>query len=197
MKPILILLPTLNRTPCAVAAIESMMVNGTGLFDVLTLSGVGGSTLILNQVPKEMLAAYQVVGLFADDVRMRTPEWDKLVLSKLEGKSGMVWGRDGIQNERLPTHPFVTSDIFVKLGFIQPPTIHHYYGDQFLRDLLCPIGRGEFIESLFTEHLRPENGKAEDDATYRGNLEYWAQDGALYAQFCAEQMGPCRWKIGA
>lgn len=183
-RPILVLLPTLNRTASLCAAFESLMLNSTGLADVLVIAGeFDGTVAALNSVPRELLSGYDIIGLFGDDVRMRTPGWDSMVSSSLNGKCGLVYGRDGHQDQRLCTHPFVSTSIFRVLGFIHPPELHHFYGDNFLMELLGPIGKAQFLADLFTEHLHPDTGKSVADETFRKSQRWWDADSVAWREY--------------
>jgi hypothetical protein len=193
--PILILLPTLHRPAAVGAALESLLATGTGLSDVLILEGEGGIVAVVNSVPRELLAQYQIVGFFGDDVRMRTHAWDALVLSKLSGKTGLVYGRDGHQDKRLATHPFVTSNVFLALGFVFPSQLHHFSGDNFLMQLLSPLGKVEYVETLFTEHLHPHAGKAAMDKTYEQSQTWWTRDQEAWKLYSREMLALDRERV--
>lgn len=194
-RPILILLPSLGRNDSQIESIKSLNDNGTGLFDLIVLGGIGGAASALNRVPMELIDQYQIIGLFADDVRMRTPNWDQRVCDRLCDKGGMVYGRDGLQDERLGTHPFVAANVFTSLGFIQPRCLIHFYTDTFLRDLLSPLGKSQYDSGLFTEHLHPETGKSLDDATYQMARSHWEHDTSAYGHYRAHYMEEDRKKI--
>jgi hypothetical protein len=182
-SPILVLLPSLNRPNQLSDAIAALVKEGTGLADILVIGGEGGVISAFNSVPHELLSGYKIVGMFGDDVRMKTPRWDALVLSKLAGKTGLIYGRDGHQDSVLCTHPFVSTGIFHALGFISPPELHHFCGDNFLMELLQPIGKVEYVPELFTDHLHPNAGKSPDDSTYRKAREWWDRDLATWKQY--------------
>ena len=183
MKPILILLPTLNRPSQLCDAIASFVRWGTGLADILTLGGQGGITFVLNAVPQELIMEYEIIGVMGDDIRMQTRDWDKLVYERLHGRLGLVHGRDGIQNDKLPTHPFISSRIISALGFIQPSGLHHFYGDNFYQELLTPLGLIQYVPELFTEHLHFTVGKSPDDPTYQDGYKSWAHDTAAWSVY--------------
>ena len=196
MKDILVILPSLNRPTALVAALDSLIRCGTGLADILILGGnTGGGIATMNGVPKELIGQYKVIGLFGDDGRMRTPKWDELVMAKLNGKVGLIYGRDGIQDRNLCTHPFFSSEIPLRLGFLQPPCCHHYYGDNFFMDLLRPLGKVQYVPELFTEHLHPSQGKGPDDATYSNAAQWNQHDSIAYPKYRDGEMNEDRKKL--
>jgi hypothetical protein len=195
-NPILILLPSLNRPNQLSDAIASLVKESTGLADILVIGGEGGVISAFNSVPHELLSRYKIVGMFGDDVRMKTPKWDVLVLSKLgPGKTGLIYGRDGHQDSVLCTHPFVSTGIFHALGFIYPPELHHFCGDNFLMELLKPIGKVEYVPELFTDHLHPDAGKSPLDDTYRKSGEWWLRDLAVWREYREKRLADDRQRV--
>ena len=180
MKPILMLMPSLNRQKSLAEAIESLITNGTGLHDILTLGIGGGSTAALNSVPMELIAQYQIIGLFNDDTRMRTKGWDVCVLDHLTRSPGLIYGRDGIQDEQLCTHPFISSKAIQAVGFVQPPQLYHYYGDNFWGSLFLSLGAMRYCPELFTEHFNALARGLEQDKTTKVENMHWETDSAAW-----------------
>lgn len=187
-RPILMLVPSLNRPEAVSEALHSLTSTGTGLSDYLILGGEGGVTQTFNAVPSELLRCYEILGLWGDDVRMQTKGWDKLVLEKLTGRVALVYGRDGIQDQRLCTHPFFASKIALVLGFIQPPALRHFYGDNFYMELMTAVGAIEFLPELFTEHQHCQTGKSPADETYHKANAFFQQDTEAWAKYRQENL---------
>jgi hypothetical protein len=165
-SPILILLPSLNRNAALLECLDCLLKTSSGLADVLTIGGNGGSVKALNGVPASLLCQYEIIGLMGDDIRVRTNHWDRLVFDRLHDKTGLIYGRDGIQDQRLCTHPFFSSEIVLATGYIHPPELHHFFGDNFFMDLLTPLGLIQFVPELFTEHLHCQTGRSPIDQTH-------------------------------
>ena len=73
--------------------------------------------MIFSAFPNE-----EYYAMVADDLLPETPFWDvALKESCLPDK--IAWGNDGIQNEKLPTHPFIGGDLVRKMGWWSPPHI--------------------------------------------------------------------------
>jgi hypothetical protein len=195
VKPILVLLPSLDRPVALAESVGCLAVNGTGKFDLLTLGGGGGATKALNSVPMELIRQYEVIGLYNDDTRMRTAGWDELVLERLEGRRGLVYGMDGIQNERLCTHPFISARIVEAVGFIQPACLYHYYGDNFWMELLGPLGAVEYCAALFTEHRHAGVLGRAPDGTARLEMAHWDADSAAWREFLEKDMPAVRERV--
>lgn len=188
MKPILMLMPSLNRAKSLSEAIQSLLTTGTGLHDIITIGGGGGSTTALNSVPMELIAQYQIIGLFNDDARMRTQGWDAALLDRMSHRPGLVYGRDGIQNEKLCTHPFISSKIIQCVGFVQPPQLYHYYGDNFWGSLLQPLGAVRYCPDIFTEHLNAMALGLEQDKTTQVEIMHWDSDSAAWQLFSKNEL---------
>lgn len=188
LRPILVLVPSVGRAKSLGECLLSLSSAGTGLADILSLGGGNTAIEALNAVPREVLALYEIIGIVCDDVRVRTPAWDRLVFDRLHGKTGMVWGSDGIQNEKIPTHPFFSSAIPLTLGYVMPPELHCFYGDNFFMDLLKPLGLAEYMPQLVTEHLHYSVGKSLMDDTYRRSDRHWPADTTAYAVYKATRL---------
>lgn len=111
-----------------------------------------------------------IVHLAADDLVYRTGGWDEAVRGSFLGvadRTALVYGRDGNQDERLATHPFLSRRWIDALGYAVPTQFPGVGGDVWLHDLARRIGRSVYLPSVFIEHLHWSFGKAEKDATYR------------------------------
>lgn len=188
--PILIVIPTLKRPQAVALCIESFTTHGSGLADYFAVERRSelGMQAALNSVPMALLAQYEVVGIINDDVRMRTAGWDELVYSKLRGKTGLVYGRDGIQDDRLATQPFFSAHVATDIGLLAPPAPFRNLNDIFWGAIFNALNRVEYVPALFTEHLHHSAGKAAYDETYRRNDEAFAADNARWPEFAAKEL---------
>lgn len=189
--PILILIPTRNRPGAAAECIASFSSTGKlGLADYFAVERRTelGMQAALNSVPMELVAQYEIVGIINDDVRMRTAGWDDLVYQKLHGKTGLVYGRDGIQNDRLATQPFFSAHVATDIGLLAPPKPFRNLNDIFWGSIFNALNRVEYVPEIYTEHLHHCVGKAAYDDTYRSNDEAFASDNARWPEFAATQI---------
>lgn len=120
-----------------------------------------------------------------DDIRFRTPGWDRAVTAAFPpDRIALVHGRDGIHDDRLGTHSFVHRAWVDAVGYFVPPLFSSDFNDTWLNDVADRIGRRIYLPDLLTEHLHPSVGKAEWDLTHRERLERHALDDVegIYAE---------------
>jgi len=107
------------------------------------------------------------VAFMGDDHLPRTPGWAARYLEALhELGTGIVYGDDGIQGERLPTQWAMTADIVRALGRMVPAPVEHLYCDNAIRDLGQAAGCLRYLPDVLIEHMHPVAGKAPMDAGY-------------------------------
>lgn len=107
------------------------------------------------------------LGFMGDDHLPRTVGWDeKFVSELLKLGSGFVYGNDGIQFERIPTHVVMTSDIPLTLDYMTYPALWHLYADNFWLDVGKKIGKISYLHDVHIEHMHPAANKAIHDKGY-------------------------------
>lgn len=180
---ILVILPSLNRHTALKQSMACLYDLAEGYFDLLILDGKCDLLEKVNSMSVELIKKYEIIGLMADDCFMRTPGWDNMIRTQLSGKVGMVYGRDGIQDEKIPTHPFWSSNITKALGFVFPPKLMHYYGDNFFYELAEGAGCRFYVPELFTEHLHWSTRQSTRDDTYIVAEQWYAKDGDEWAKY--------------
>lgn len=124
-------------------------------------------------VPKLDLAAatwadrHFAVAFMGDDHLPRTPGWAAHYVQALrELGTGIVYGDDGIQGERLPTQWAMTADIVRTLVRMVPAPVEHLYCDNAIRDLGQAADCLRYLPDVLIEHMHPVAGKAPMDAGY-------------------------------
>lgn len=121
----------------------------------------------LNRFAVTSAQLYKHIGFMGDDHRPRTTMWDGLMAAQLRKMgTGIVYGNDLFQGEKLPTEVAMTSDIIRALGYMVPPTLQHLYADNFWLTLGDNLGRIEYMDHVIIEHLHPHAGKGKSDAQY-------------------------------
>jgi len=126
-----------------------------------------------------------------DDHRPRTKGWDTLMLGALrELGTGIVYGNDLLQGERLPTAPAMTADIVQALGYMAPPDLRHMYCDDFWRDVGNGAGCLRYLREVVIEHMHPVAGKSEwTEGHLRVNTpESFAADGTTYEAYTSTRL---------
>lgn len=107
------------------------------------------------------------LGFAGDDHLPRTPGWARAYLDALRDLgTGIVYGDDGIQGQRLPTQWAMTADIVRALGRMVPAPVEHLYCDNAVKDLGQQAGCLRYLPDVLIEHMHPVVGKAPMDAGY-------------------------------
>jgi hypothetical protein len=108
------------------------------------------------------------LGFMGDDHYPRTNCWDEIMVEELQlMQSGLVYGNDKLQEDKIPTQIAMTSDIPLALGFMTLPRLKHLYADNFWLDLGQALGRIKYLPDVVIEHLHPAAGKAQHDSGYQ------------------------------
>jgi hypothetical protein len=116
----------------------------------------------------------------ADDIVFRTPNWDSLVIDKFKNIPdgiAFVFGNDGskVHDGKYGTHGFMTRKWVDTLGYVCPPHFSGDYSDTWINDVAKMVGR-HFHINIMTEHLHPDFGKTELDATYKEKYQRMKDD---------------------
>lgn len=140
----------------------------------------------------QKLAQYDVYQHSCDETVYRTSGWDTAVLEAFEqwpDGIGLVYGRDGIHDENLATHGFITRAWVEAVGYFVPPYFSSDYNDLWLHEVAGAIGRRRFLPDVFTEHMHPAVGKGPLDQTHQDRLARHGQDGvdALWLRLAPER----------
>lgn len=161
--------------------------------------GIGGRRMVADfPAPSNMVTTLNHAALAAagspnfalafmgDDHRPRTVGWDSMYLDTLrELGTGLVYGDDLIQGERVPTQVAMTSDIVWALGYMAPPQLVHLFVDNFWLSLGRLAGCIRYRSDVVIEHMHPVAGKAGwDEGHKRVNTpEYYARDEATWRAY--------------
>lgn len=111
--------------------------------------------------------------LAADDLRFRTPRWDRIVAAaaaELSDGIGVLYGRDGHADRRMATHPFVTRRWVDIVGRFTAPYFCADYVDLWLHDVAVRVDRLVFLSDVLVEHMHPSFGKGVWDETHTDRL---------------------------
>lgn len=126
------------------------------------------------------------VGFAGDDHLPRTAGWARRYLEVLrELGTGIVYGDDRIQGEKLPTQWTMTADIVRTLGRMVPAPVEHLYCDNAVLALGRAAGCIRYLPDVVVEHMHPVARKAALDDGYRrvNSRDQYRRDGEAYRQW--------------
>lgn len=122
----------------------------------------------LNRVARMHADAVFAMGFAGDDHVPRTYGWAKRYVEELRALgTGIVYGNDGVQGQRLPTQWAMTSDIVRMLGCMVPSSVEHLYCDDVIRELGDGADCLRYLPDVLIEHMHPFFDKAPMDEGYR------------------------------
>lgn len=142
----------------------------------------------LNAIAPPLAERWPYIGFMGDDHLPQTWLWAETICRVLaEMGTGIVYGDDRLQGERLPTAVFMTSDIIRTLGYMVPPELVHMYADNAWMEWGAAMGRLRYLPDVVIEHLHPGNGKAPMDAGYQTSAQFMGPDGEAFGRYMAQQ----------
>jgi hypothetical protein len=145
----------------------------------------------LNHAAAAHADSHHAVGFFGDDHLPRTKGWAKRYLDELRALgTGIVYGDDLLQGEKIPTQWAMTSDIVRALGRMVPAPVEHLCSDSSIYDLGHAAGCIRYLPDVVIEHMHPAAGKAPEDDGYRrvNSPEQAARDTREYRHWRATQL---------
>ncbi|TMS00170.1 hypothetical protein [Nonomuraea basaltis] len=144
----------------------------------------------LNKVATERAPHHKAIAFMGDDHRPRTIGWDTQLLAELNRLgTGIVYGNDLLQGEKMATAVAITSDIVAALGYMAPPSMVHLCLDLVWVEWGRSIARLTYLPGTVIEHMHPAAGKAANDAGYEeANSPH--QTAADHAAYHAYRNGP-------
>jgi hypothetical protein len=184
---ILIVLPSRGRPWQLMESIASIQRTSTGLCDILVCVDHDDPMAGWLQLPRVMcthgprktfcewvnygvqafLHDYWVFAWGADDVRFTTPGWDELVMQHMPNVDDMIYGPDGIQDEKLPTHPFIGCAYPRSLGYLIYPKLKHYFADNWVNQLGWITRKLKYVPELKVDHLHHCRAHGRTDLVYQ------------------------------
>lgn len=133
-------------------------------------------------------AGWDMVGFMGDDHLPRTENWFGILIQAQRWYgSGIFYGRDGLQDIRLPTWWAMSSDVIRELGSMVPSAVDHLYCDNTVEALGRAARALFFLPSLLIEHMHPAADKAEWDEGYKrvNRPEQYEQDRLAFLRWLA------------
>jgi hypothetical protein len=214
MTDLVVIVPSRARPDAAAALIETFQQTCTADTGLLFAVDDNDPTLeeyqaaadrdwvdvvVVGGDPKNMVHALNVaaarsveggpfaVGFMGDDHRPRTRGWDLAYIDALRQLgTGIVFGDDLLQSERLPTQCAMTADIVRELGYMSPPSLIHMYVDNFWLSLGRQAECIKYLPDVVIEHVHPAAGKVGwDEGHVRVNApNIYAADELAFSEYC-------------
>jgi len=157
-------------------SIEMYKSLGPNVQAIIDERGDGNLSVMWNRCYEKSSA--DIVMHCGDDIRFRTPNWDKIVLDefdKYKDKVVLIYGDDGIRRDDLATHSFLHRNWIEAVGYFLPPYFSSDMNDYWLTSVARNIGRLVKV-NIYTEHLHPAVGKHELDITHQERIERGKRD---------------------
>lgn len=154
----------------------------------------------LNAVAAHLAGEAFALAFMGDDHLPRTHGWDSLMLDALrELGTGVVYGDDLLQGERLCSSWAMTSDIVQALDRMVPAPVDHMYCDNAVMELARAAGCLKYLPDVVIEHMHPLAGKAEADDGYRrvNSPQQYARDEARFRTWMADGLAADAAKVRA
>lgn len=141
----------------------------------------------INYLSKRYVDKYDYIHFMGDDCVFTAPKWEDIYLEHAEGKEYAVfYPDDTIQGEKLPTHPFMSTNIIKKLGFMGPECLNHMFVDNFWKEVGNHLECLKYFPEIVLEHRHPAKGYKRDEV-YRKNNSYYLQDRRKYNEYINKQ----------
>jgi len=149
--------------------------------NIANIKSVTGPRIVLSQMWNECLetSTGNILMHCGDDIVFSSKSWDANIqdaFNEYPDKIALVYGRDGIHDEKLSTHSFVTRTWTDILGYICPPYFSSDWNDQWLFDIAKAVDRLHYLASVYTEHMHPSAEKAEIDITHKERMDRGTAD---------------------
>lgn len=145
----------------------------------------------LNLMATMSMERYPLLAFMGDDHLPRTPMWaHALVQTHRFNQAAIVYGRDGYQDEKLPTWWSMDSRIVQRLGKMVPAPVQHLFCDNAVKELGLAIKSLVFNPQMLIEHMHPAAFKGDMDAQYArvNRLEQYERDGMAFREWTTEGM---------
>jgi hypothetical protein len=143
----------------------------------------------LNRWAVQAANDYSAVAFLGDDHVPRTTMWAHQLIEDHSFRGhGIVYGRDGHHDEKLPTWWSMGSFLIKALGRMVPAPVQHLYCDNSIKVLGEQTGQLFYDERILIEHMHPAWGKAKEDAQYKrvNRRQQYNRDEAQFKAWVAD-----------
>lgn len=131
------------------------------------------------------------IAFMGDDHVPKTVGWAQRYVNELKVLgTGVVYGDDLVQGEKLCTQWAMTTDIVRALGRMVPADVEHMYCDNSVMDLAREAGCLKYLADVRIEHAHPVAGRGAWDAGYErvNSRDQYRRDHASYMRWREERM---------
>lgn len=131
-----------------------------------------------------------------DDILFTCP-WESKFAEYFESVPyGIAYANDGIQGERLATHPCVSSNLVKALGFFGCPGVAHNFFDNYWVLVGSTTGYIKYFPDILMQHKHYINGTSGFDIVYSKSHALMKSDQAGYSRYLEENFPEDLEKIG-
>lgn len=139
----------------------------------------------LDRVALELAAEFKAVAFMGDDHIPRTQRWAHMLVERhlsQWSRPQIIYGQDGLQDQRLPTWWSMDGRIIKALGRMVPAPVQHLFCDNAVKELGDKSGVLTYDQRILIEHMHPYAGKSKPDDQYvRVNRpQQYQRDGDLF-----------------
>jgi hypothetical protein len=103
-----------------------------------------------------------------DDVICEQMGWDDKIIKDMKENfphlNGVLHYPDGIQDEKICTHPVIGKNYLKKFGYISHPSYKSLWADNEFTEVAKHLGKIKYIDTKFFEHDHPMKGNRKADA---------------------------------
>jgi hypothetical protein len=169
---------------------DEYSIYGDQAFAIYTPKGYG---LVdkLNHAANKLKNRYKYIGFAADDIVIKTPDFDKLIVDEFETSPGfkIMYFNDELNGEKIANHWVVRSNVIDAFGFFAPPQLKHMFIDNFITNIGRETNTIKYLDSVTWEHRHFVGGKANIDETYRlsNNSEVMGHDEKEYNKLISSE----------
>ena len=110
----------------------------------------------------------EIVMISGDDAIMRSSHWDSIidsVFSQVPDKICLVYGKDGIHDQKFAAQFFLHRQWIETAGYIFPKYYTADWADTWVFEVSKILQRALFVPDIFLEHMHWSVGKSEVDET--------------------------------
>lgn len=145
----------------------------------------------LNWAATHLADVGMAMAFMGDDHLPRTPMWAQRVLAAtaLHGPS-IVYGRDGFQDQNLPTWWAMTNSIVKAIGAMVPSDVQHLYCDNTVMEMGKAANCLRYLPDVLIEHMHPIAHKGDMDDQYArvNRPEQYERDRAAFERWIKTRM---------